>query len=60
MAAETSQSILSQLETALAHIVKEDFPDQWPELLGSVFAAISSGDGKAVKAGVMVALILSQ
>ena len=56
---ENSSKIQAQLVEAIRYMVREDFPSQWPDMLNSVFAMLASADTKAIKAGIMVASILS-
>jgi hypothetical protein len=56
LAASPSRSITVQLASTLKTLISNDFPERWPELLGSAKALLTSNNIREVGAGTVVVL----
>jgi importin-7 len=56
LASSPSRAITVQLASTLKTLISHDFPDKWPELLGSAKALLASSNIHEVGAGTVVVL----
>ncbi len=56
LAASPSRAITVQLASTLKTLISNDFPDRWPELLGSAKALLTSNNIREIGAGTVVVL----